>query len=216
MWSIFASHGEHPGFKLGPVRVEFAYFSTCLNKILLDDPVFAALLVDSQPTVLSLLITKNLFVFFLESDSLVVWRLMSFWSFIRTWVKSLIHHLWDTVLKTKRLNLQERKGERKTSNFQNPRGPWRRAFYQAFQPSVNYSRQRRRTRTLSAITLHSSLPSVSNINIMAFIFSSRLWAREASLKSALSLSLFLSVRQYMTFEKTDHNVLWWPTSRVGI
>lgn len=89
----------------------------------------------------------------------------------------------------------EEKGKKKNIKLSIPHGPQRWAFYQAFQPSVNYSRQRRRTRTLSAITLHSSLPSVSNINVMAFIFSSRLWTREASLKSALSHFL-LSVNKW--------------------
>jgi len=71
--------------------------------------------------------------------------------------------------------IEEMGGKEKTLNFQYPCEPW--AFYKAFQPSVNYSRQRRRTRTLSAITLHPPLPSVSNINVMAFIFSRRLWTR---------------------------------------
>lgn len=52
---------------------------------------------------------------------------------------------------------------------------------------MNYSRQWRRTRTLSAITLHFSPHSVSNIKVMEFIYSS--WLRT----SLLSFSLLLSV-----------------------
>lgn len=70
---------------------------------------------------------------------------------------------------------------------------------------MNYSRQWRRTRTLSAITLHSSLPSVNNINVMAFIFSSRLRTRGAPLEPGLSL--FLSANQCMIFGEKIHIVL---------
>lgn len=113
----------------------------------------------------------------------------------------------------------DEKRQKKNIKLSIPRGPQRWAFYQAFQPFVNYSRQRRRTRTLSAITLHSSLPSVSNINVMAFIFSSRLWTREASLKSALSLtSCCQSIYDICGKKKKEKkgNVLWWPVPGVGI
>lgn len=121
---------------------------------------------------------------------------------------------WDKISKP----IEEKRGEekRKTSNFQCSCGPQRRAFNQAFQPSVNYSRQRRRTRTLSAITLHFSLPSVSNINVIAFIFSDRLRVREASFKPPLSLSLSFCLSVNIWHLKTTHrdrHTQWWPVPK---
>lgn len=90
------------------------------------------------------------------------------------------------------------KRKEKHQTFSAPPGTRRQAFYQAFQLSLNYSRQWRRKRTLSAIILHSFLPSVSNINVIAFIFSGRLGTREVSLNP---VHLFLTVSQIMTFEE---------------
>lgn len=161
-------------------------------------------LIDSQLALHSLTIThKPEKTFFLFWDWYWSgWRLMGFYKLYQNF-SEITRAMWfiiSEILYLRQMSKpMEEKRRKKASNFQYPCGPRRRAFNQAFQPSVNYSRQRKRTRTLSAITLHSSLPSVSNINVMAFIFSSRLWTREASLKAAVSL--YLSVSQYVAFEK---------------
>lgn len=185
--------------------MEFAYSPTCLNRFLLvwlHITLFFIVSLHCIPLLLLLLI-KHKLSFSLLRWCWSGWRLMELYKLYQNF-SEITKAEWFIITETLYLwqNVQtygREKENKKTSNFQYPRVSRPGAFTQAFQPSVNYSGRQRRTRSLSAITLHSSLSSVSNINVMAFIFLSRLW-RGKHLSRLLSLS-HLSVNMWH-FKKT--------------